>query len=500
MNEHQFLALLPFMVLAAASIMVILLIAFGRSHTVIQVTGFAMMCGVVLSMWYVKDTLPGELPPLLVVDGLGALFTGLIIFSVLVVGLFSFIYFEEREENPKEYYILLFLSTLGAAVLTISRHFISLFIGLELLSVSLYALIAYLRTRNNAVEAGTKYLVLAALSSAFLLFGMALIYMEAGSLEFTAIAQAIPVPGASTRIEHPVPDPGASILFIMGIGIMVVAIGFKLALVPFHLWAADVYQGAPSPVTVFIATVSKIGVFAVLLRFAQVLHLQNHPQAITVFSVIAIASMIAGNLLALRQQNIKRLLAYSSISHFGYLLVAFLPGNAAGTKAALFYLMAYSITLLLAFGVIIFLSSPGEDAEDIALYRGLFWKHPLMGAVLTIALLSLAGIPLTAGFLAKFFVLGAAIEQRLWLLVIVLVLTSVIGLYYYLRIINTLFAMAAPGPAKEKPLRPLLYFAMNATLIVLVCLLLWLGIFPRPAIKEIEEFLNIYSKSFGPPS
>ena len=325
MTELQFLALLPFIVLAGASMVVILLIAFRLSHTVIQVTGFLMMCLVVAAMWYVRDTLPREILPLFVVDGLGAVFTGLIICSVLVVGLFSFIYFEEREENPKEYYILLFLGTLGSAVLTISRHFISLFIGLELLSVSLYALIAYLRNRNHAVEAGMKYLILAALSSAFLLFGMALVYMETGSMEFTAIAQKMS--GAAS-----------SVLFILGIGIMLVAIGFKLALVPFHLWAADVYQGAPSPVTAFIATVSKIGVFAVLLRFAQAIQLHQYPIAITIFSVIAIASMIVGNLLALQQQNIKRLLAYSSIAHFGYLLVAFLPGNAAGTEAAIFYL------------------------------------------------------------------------------------------------------------------------------------------------------------------
>ena len=157
MDANQFMALLPFIVLAAAAMVVILLIAFRQSHTVIQVVGFAMMCTVVFAMWYVRDVLPREIMPLFIVDGLGALFTGLIVFCVLIVGLFSFIYFEEREENPKEYYILIFLSTLGAATLTISQHFISFFIGLELLSVSLYALIAYLRNRNNAVEAGIKY-------------------------------------------------------------------------------------------------------------------------------------------------------------------------------------------------------------------------------------------------------------------------------------------------------------------------------------------------------
>jgi len=478
MNALQFQALLPFIVLGAASIVVILLIAFGRSHTFIQVTGFLMMCLVVLAMWYVKDSLPRDIPPLLVVDGLGALFTGLIVFSILVVGLLSFIYFEEREENPKEYYILLFLATMGAAVMTISRHFVSLFIGLEMLSVSLYALIAYLRTRNNAVEAGTKYLVLAALSSAFLLFGMALIYMETGSMEFTGIAHGM------SSAESPV-------LFVLGIGFLVVAIGFKLALAPFHLWAADVYQGAPAPVTVFIATVSKVGVFAALLRFAQAVHLKDYPTAISIFSTIAMASMLVGNLLALRQQNLKRLLAYSSIAHFGYLLVAFLPGDAAGTEAGFFYLVVYSISLLSAFGIITLLSTRQEDAGDLDLYKGLFWKQPLMGAVLTIAMLSLAGIPLTGGFLGKFFVIGAGIKGQLWPPVIMLVVTSVIGLYYYLRVISVLFERVSPQDKGARPLHPFFYYATYSVLILLMCLSFWLGLFPRLAISGIEELLKI---------
>ncbi|SFD21886.1 NADH dehydrogenase subunit N [Chitinophaga sp. CF118] len=478
MNELQLLALLPFIVLATASIVVILLIAFRQSHTVIQVVGFLMMCMVVFATWYVKDTLPQAIPPLFVVDGQGALFTGMIIFSVLAIGLFSYIYFEDREENPKEYYILLFLGTLGAAILTISQHFISLFIGLELLSVSLYALIAYLRNRNNAVEAGMKYLVLAALTSAFLLFGMALIYMETGNMEFAVIAKKITTTSPT--------------LFIMGLGIMLVAIGFKLALVPFHLWAADVYQGAPSPVTAFIGTVSKIGVFAVLLRFAQTIQLQHYPLAISIFSAIAIASMITGNVLALRQQKLKRLLAYSSIAHFGYLLVAFMPGNSAGTEAAIFYLLAYSITLLSAFGVIILLSTGQGDAEDLSLYQGLIWKRPVVATVLSVALFSLAGIPLTAGFLAKFFVLAAGVQQHMWLPLIVLVVTSVIGLYYYLRIISTMFAAPLPTLASPKTLHPFFYISTYAALIIMTGLLTWLGVFPGIILQGIKTFLLLH--------
>jgi len=479
MDALQLQALLPFIVLASASIVIILLIAFRLSHTVIQVTGFLMMCIVVFTMWYVRGTLPRAIMPLFIVDGLAALFTGLIILSVLVVGLFSFIYFEEREENPKEYYILIFLSTLGAAILTISRHFISFFIGLEILSVSLYALIAYLRTRNNAVEAGVKYLVLAALTSAFLLFGMALIYMDTGSMEFTTIAERL------NATDH------SPVLFFTGVGIMLVAIGFKLALVPFHLWAADVYQGASAPVTSFIATVSKIGVFAVLVRFAQAMHLQTYEFTVAIFSTVAILSMIVGNVLALQQQNIKRLLAYSSIAHFGYLLVAFLPGNSAGIEAGIFYLFAYSITILAAFGIITLLSTKQRDAEQLSVYRGLFWRNPLMATVLTVALLSLAGIPLTAGFIGKFYVLTSGVGQQLWFPVIMLVLTSVIGLYYYLRVISTLFAESPAAIVKEKTLNPFFYMATYAVLIVLALLLIGVGIFPNLVIEEIKQFLLI---------
>jgi NADH-quinone oxidoreductase subunit N len=346
-----------------------------------------------------------------------------------------------------------------------------------LLSVSLYALIAYLRNRNNAVEAGTKYLVLAALTSAFLLFGMALIYMETGTMEFSAIAQRL---GAAS----------SSILFLMGIGIMIVAVGFKLALVPFHLWAADVYQGAPVPVTTFIATVSKIGVFAVLLRFSIAVDLYRYPVVVQMFAVVAVASMIVGNILALRQQNFKRLLAYSSIAHLGYLLVAFLPGTVVGVQASIFYLVAYSITLLSAFGIITLLSGTRRDADDIEQYAGLFWRHPVMAVVLTISLLSLAGIPLTAGFIGKFYVLATGVQQGLWFPVLVLVLTSVIGLYYYLRIISTLFAHAKPVEAKTKPLHPFFYTSTYIALIVLVVLLVWLGVAPGRVLAGIEQFLQ----------
>ncbi|MCW3109711.1 MAG: NADH-quinone oxidoreductase subunit, partial [Segetibacter sp.] len=278
-------------------------------------------------------------------------------------------------------------------------------------------------------------------------------------------------------------------LFITGIGLMIVAIGFKLALVPFHFWAADVYQGAPSPVTSFIATVSKIGVFAVLIRFAQAVNLQAHSLEVYIFAAIAIISMIAGNILALQQRNIKRLLAYSSIAHFGYLLVAFLPGNAQGVEASVFYLFAYSITTLAAFGIITLLSTREQDAELPEFYKGMFWRSPVLATVLTVSMLSLAGIPLTAGFMGKFMVLMSGVQQKLWVPVIVLVVTSVVGLYYYLRIISLLFAEAPAAKPKEKNLHPFFYTATYSALIVLMLFLLWIGMFPGTIVEGIKRFL-----------
>jgi len=196
--------------------------------------------------------------------------------------------------------------------------------------------------------------------------------------------------------------------------------------------------------------------------------------------------------LALQQQNVKRLLAYSSIAHFGYLLVAFLPGNAAGVEASVFYLASYSVTLLAAFGIVTLLSTRRKDAEDLDVYRGLFRRSPLMAAVLTIAMFSLAGIPLTAGFPAKFFVLTSGVQQHLWLPVIVLVLTSVIGLYYYLRVISAIFSEPLTTEIKEKTLHPFFYMATYATLVVLMFLLCLLGIFPGRVVEGVRAFLLIH--------
>jgi NADH-quinone oxidoreductase subunit N len=255
-------------------------------------------------------------------------------------------------------------------------------------------------------------------------------------------------------------------------------IGFKLAVVPFQLWAPDVYEGAPLPVTAFISTVSKAGMFAFILRWFHVHDIGVAGAPGLVLTIIAIASMLTGNLLALLQTNVKRILAFSSIAHMGYFLVALIAGGPLGAPAATYYLIAYAATILAAFGLMTILSGPRDEAASINDYRGLFWKRPLVAAAFTTTLLSLAGIPLTAGFLGKFYVVAAGASQSRWVLLFTLVLSSTIGLFYYLRIIVALYSQPEVSDvAAESSTRPLPLPATLA-LAALTGLILLLGIYP----------------------
>jgi NADH-quinone oxidoreductase subunit N len=362
-------------------------------------------------------------------------------------------------------------------VLVVSRHFMSLFLGLEILSISLYGLIAYLRARERSDEAGIKYLMLAALSSAFLLFGMALVYAFTGHMDFPGI-------GAALRQAGYLP-----VSVMAGFGLMLIGIGFKLGIVPFHMWAPDIYEGAPLPVAAFIATISKGGVLVLLIRFYQDIHGNDYPMLWWIVAIIAVASMFVGNWLALTQQNVKRILAYSSIAHMGYILVAFLSGVQTGLEAIAFYLVAYFITSIGAFGVVIVMSSSLQDAETIADYKGLFWRHPWVATVFTAMLLSLAGIPLTAGFIGKFYIVMAGVNGHQWFLLFMLVINSVIGLYYYIRLVAAMFSV--PEPGEQTMVIPALPLAGNVTLVLLTILLIGLGVYPTAMMQLIQQMMKI---------
>jgi NADH-quinone oxidoreductase subunit N len=466
-------AILPLVTIAATSIIVMFLIAFYRNHGLTVILTLAGLILAVSSIPSLSTMAPRNVTPLLIIDHYALYYMGLILLASVAVAALSYSYLEIRGGHREEFYLLLLFATLGTAVLAASTHFASLFLGVEILSVSLYALAAYLRHSDRSVEAGVKYLILAAVSSAFILFGMALVYAETGSMEFVQIASR-----AASGVH------GFS--FTAGLGMIITGLGFKLAVVPFHMWTPDVYEGAPAPVTAFIATASKGAVFALVLRYFSRVDLHAHRSLFVIFTVMAITSMFAGNLLALLQQNVKRILAYSSISHLGYLIVTLLASGPMAVSAAAFYLTAYFVTTLGAFGVVTVLSNKDRDADSMDDYTGLAWRRPWLAGTFTAMLLSLAGIPLTAGFIGKFYVVAAGVGSALWLLVIALVINSAIGLFYYLRIILALYS----HPAEKIVAEPALSLSGSAVLAGLTIILIWLGVYPVPVIAIIQKTIQ----------
>jgi NADH-quinone oxidoreductase subunit N len=472
MTTGDLFALFPLLLIAASAVVVMLGIAFKRSPALAAGLTLAGLTAALISIGAALPVVPRQVTSLLLIDKYALFYTGLIVASAAVVTVLCYQYFEEREGQREELYLLLLLATLGCAVLVASSHFASFLLGLEILSVSLYAMVAYMTDRRVALEAGIKYLILASASAAFLLLGMALIYADTGTMEFSRLR------------DLPLSAPGFTLM--AGIALTVTGIGFKLGVVPFHLWTPDVYQGGSPPVTAFVATTSKSAMVALLLRYVYLSGALRYHAVFLVFAIVAVLSMCAGNFLALRQTNVKRILAYSSIAHFGYILVAFLAASSMAIEAVAFYLVAYTVTMLVAFGIVTILSRRDEDAEDLEDYRGLFWRRPAIASAFTAALLSLAGIPATMGFVGKFYILATGANARAWPLIVILVATSVAGLFCYLRIVVVLYAdpseHAAPAPAVSR----------SATLVVavLALLLIWFGIYPTPLLNLIHTFTD----------
>lgn len=473
MNRAAFVALLPWMALAASGVMVLLAIAIRRHHGFVFALALAGLGSALALLAPAAGVAPRAVTPLLTVDRYALFFTGLIVAGTAAVTLLSHPYLRQRALRREEFYALLLLVALGGAVLAASSHFASFFLGLELLSVSLFALIAYRTQAPLSLEAGIKYLVLASLSSVFLLFGMALIYFALGTLAFAPLAELL-----RAQQAHP--------YVLAGLAMIIVGVGFKLSVVPFHLWVADVYEGASAPVSALLASILKGAMFAVLLRYFIDIGAYRYDAVTLALTGIAVASMLAGNLLALRQDNIKRLLAYSSVAHQGYILVALIVGGRLGIEAVGYYLVAYFITIIGAFGVIAAVSPDEPERESIEAYRGLFWRRPWLAGTFTLMLLSLAGIPLTVGFIGKFYILAAGVDAAAWLLVITLVVGSAIGLFYYLRVIIALYASPSE-PATAVRIAP----ATGLALATMTALLLWFGIYPAPLIALIQAAVRL---------
>ncbi len=476
MTLQDLQAILPLIVVAATAVTVMLVISFYRNQTVsamLTLSGL-LMAGACLSINW--GSAPYKVDPLLRIDGFANFYIGFLLVASFVVTVLSHSYLEKYRMERGEFYVLLLLSVLGALTLAAADHFVTFFLGLELLSVSLYVMVGYIFTKEKALEAAVKYLFLAAATSAFLLFGMALFYAELGTMEFSSIA---------ARLQDDAPIRSAYIT--AGTILIIAGAAFKLSVVPFHMWTPDIYQGAPAPVTAFLATVSKGCVVAVLLRFFSAIDLQAYSGIFNALAAVTAASMLAGNLLALLQDNIKRILAYSSIAHFGYLLVAFLSGGDAGAAAATFYLVTYFAATLVAFGTIGYLSPTDQEADTIEDYRGLFWRRPGPAILLGIAIFSLLGLPLTAGFMGKFFVVGAGTGAELWALLIILAASSATGLYYYLRIVIAMYTIGDDAEIhRQKTAPPPFAASVGTTLAVLAIFAIAVGVYPEPVISLVN--------------
>jgi NADH-quinone oxidoreductase subunit N len=473
MSPGDVQALLPMIVVALTAVAVVLTISFRRNHKLALWTtlaGLAIAFAVLLSRAGVASVDAGWI---LVMDQYAKYFMGLILVLSAVVSLFTYRSFRRIEDHKEELYVLILISALGGMVLAASNHFISFFLGLEILTVPLYVMISFLRRDSMALEAGFKYLILAAAASAFLVLGMALIYADLGQLSFGALATSL-VPQFSY----------GSLYVLLGTGLIVVGVGFKLGVVPFHMWTPDVYQGAPAPVTAFIASVSKSAMVAVLIRYAVNADVNVTPFLFYVIGIIALLSMLLGNILAIIQTNLKRLLAYSSIAHLGYVLVGIVAVGSRATEAVLYYMTVYAITIVGAFGLISAMSGADDEAAEIESYQGLFWRRPWTAGLLAVFLFSLAGIPLTAGFIGKYFVVVAGVGSALWTLVIVLIVSSVIGLYYYLRVIAVMIGNG--GTESERGLPFHTSAGSTVLLFVLGLAVIYLGVYPGPLVDLIR--------------
>jgi NADH-quinone oxidoreductase subunit N len=398
-----------------------------------------------------------------VLDRMGLVFKAIFLLGVAVVSVGSVDFAAERLRHVGEYYALLFFSALGMMLMVSAGDLLTLYLGLELATLSLYVLTSHAKTSPRSGEAGLKYIVLGATSSAVYLYGASLIYGSVGTTQFGAVAQQV--------TQWTWIGPGLTV----GALLVLVAFSFKIAAVPFHMWAPDVYEGAPTPVTGFLSTASKAAGFGVLMRFFLGPMLAASSGWLVFVIVLSALSMVVGNLVALQQRNIKRMLAYSGIAQAGYALVGVAAASSLGTLATAFFLFQYLFTNVGAFLIVSIVgSSVGDD--EISSYNGLSRRNPVLALGLLVLLLSLGGIPPLSGFWGKLLLFWAAAQQGLYGLVLIGVLASVLSLYYYLMVARAMYIEPAAG-------RPPVRLAAPAALAVVVCVLVVVGLaYPRPLV------------------
>ena len=401
------------------------------------------------------------------VDGFSVFFHVLVIAIAGVVILSSYEYMAVQRTRAGEYYALILFGTVGVALMSSAVDLVLIFIALEISSISSYVLAGFRRREASSAESSLKYFLLGSFATAFFLYGVALMFGATGSTNIDQISK--------TLRATPIP-----LLAFVAVAFMFIGLGFKVAAAPFHIWTPDVYEGAPAPIVGFMSTAPKAAAFAVLLRIVFVI---NVPGRFWLIWISAALSMTLGNIGALVQNNVKRLLAYSSIAHAGYLLVAFAAAPDLGTSAAMFYTAAYAAMNLGAFAVVSHFANASERYVNLEDYEGLGRSSPLLAATLTIFLLSLIGIPMTGGFFAKFYVFSAAVKANLIWLTIIGVLNSGVGAYYYLRIIVMMYMRES---RKEVPVIPV-PFALRVAIFLCMVATVFLGIFPGGTLQYAQD-------------
>ncbi len=469
-QSADYIRILPEIILSVFGMIVMVLEPLLDEEAGQKLLGLIALAGALAGLgatWFMAQAPGLAFWNMVQVDGFSVFFHVLIIAIAAVVILSSYEYMAVQRIRAGEYYALILFGVVGMALMSSAIELVLIFIALEISSISSYVLAGFRRNEASSAESSLKYFLLGSFATAFFLYGVALMFGATGSTNIDQIGR--------TLQAGPIP-----LLAFVAVAFMFVGLGFKVAAAPFHIWTPDVYEGAPAPVVGLMSTAPKAAAFAVLLRVVFVINVHD---LIWVIWVSAAFSMTLGNVGALVQDNVKRLLAYSSIAHAGYLLVAFAAAPVLGISAAMFYTAAYAAMNLGAFAVVSHFANAGERYVTLEDYEGLGRSAPLLAAALTIFLISLIGIPVTGGFFAKFYVFSAAVKANLIWLTIIGVLNSGVGAYYYLRIIVMMYMRES---RKEVPVTPVpipLRFALAACLVAT----LYLGIFPTRVLQYAQD-------------
>jgi len=469
-HAEEYIRILPELVLSAFGIVIMLLDPVLDEETSQKTLGWIALGGTLaglVSTWYMSE-FPGlAFSDMVRVDAFSVFFHALVIAIAAVVILTSYEYMTVQHIRAGEYYGLILFGVVGMALMSSAVELVLIFIALEISSISSYILVGFRRREASSSESSLKYFLLGSFATAFFLYGVALMFGATGSTNIDLISQKLQM-------------APMQVLANVAFALMFVGIGFKVAVAPFHIWTPDVYEGAPAPIVGLMSTAPKAAAFAVLLRIVFAL---NAPGRFWLIWVSAALSMTLGNIGALLQNNVKRLLAYSSIAHAGYLLVAFAAAPDLGTSAAIFYTAAYAAMNVGAFAVVSHFANAGERYVTLEDYEGLGRSSPLLAATLTVFLLSLIGIPITGGFFAKFYVFSAALKANLVGLTLIGVINSAVGAYYYLRIIVVMYMRQA---RKEVPVAPI-PGALGVALAISIAATIYLGILPNRVLQYTQH-------------